>query len=52
MDHASDLATHCLTVFSTVCMGRRPTFPFSFVYVLMLSVSQLTAGLLCLMLLH
>ena len=38
---------HCLTVFSTVCMAWRPTFPLSFVYVFMLSVSQLTAGLLC-----
>ena len=50
--HASDLATHPLTVFSTVCAGWRPTFPLSIMYVFMLSVSQLMTGLLCLVLLR
>ena len=52
LDHASDLATHLLTVFSTVCVGWRPTSPLSFVAVFMLSVLQLTAWSLCLVLLR
>ena len=49
LDHASDLATHRLTLFFTVSVGWRPIFHLSFVFVFMLSVSQLTAGLLCLL---
>ena len=44
LDHASDLTTHPLTVFSTVCVGWRPTFYLSLLFVVVLSVGQLTAS--------
>ena len=44
LDHASDLATHLLTVCFTVCVGWRSTFPLSLLFVVVLNVSQLTAG--------
>ena len=53
LDHASNLATHSLTVsFFVVCVGWRPTVPLSFVFVCRLSVGQLTAGFHCLVLLR
>ena len=44
LDHASDFATHLLTVCFTVCVGWRSTFPLSPSFVVVLNVSQLTAA--------